>query len=167
VPTTYEPIATTTLGGTATNITFSSIPATYTDLKIILVGVYTDAGEQLSMQFNGITTSTYSRTYLSGNGATATSGRNSHASSISVHPGAGIQVTNGRSFTNIDIFSYAGSTNKTCLISESQDNNNTSGWQASIIGLWRNTAAITSVKLYPANTFATGTTATLYGIKNA
>ena len=165
MPTTYEPIATTTLGSAATNITFSSIPATYTDLKIILVGIYTDAGEQLSMQFNGITTTTYSRTYLSGNGSTATSGQNSTASRINIHPGAGIS-SEKRSFTNIDIFSYAGSTNKTCLISDSQDSNG-SGWQANFVGLWRSTAAITSVRLFPANTFAIGTTATLYGIKNA
>jgi hypothetical protein len=164
--TTYEPIATTTLGSAAANITFSSIPATYTDLKIILVGIYTDAGEQLQMQFNGITTTTYSRTYLSGDGATADSGRNSTASSIYVSPGAGTSGANNRSFTNIDIFSYAGSTNKTCLISDSQDNNG-SGWQANFVGLWRNTAAITSVKLYPGNTFAAGTTATIYGILKA
>ena len=164
---TYEPIASTTLGSTSTSITFSSIPATYTDLKIILVGIYTDAGEQLSMQFNGITTTTYSRTYLSGNGTTATSGSNNFANYFYLHPGAGIQVANGRSFTDINIFSYAGSTNKTCLISDSQDNNDGSGWKASIVGLWRSTAAITSVKLYPANTFAIGTTATLYGIKSA
>jgi hypothetical protein len=30
---TYEPIATTTLGSAAASITFSSIPATYTDLN--------------------------------------------------------------------------------------------------------------------------------------
>jgi len=165
MPITYEPIATTTLGSAAASITFSTIPATYTDLKIVLVGIYTDAGEQLSMQFNGITTTTYSRTYLSGNGTTATSGRNSTANRIYISPGAGTTNANDRSLTNIDIFSYAGSTNKTCLISDSQDNNG-SGWQANFVGLWRNTAAITSVRLFPANTFATGTTATLYGIKN-
>ena len=37
MPATYEPIATTTLGSAATNITFSSIPATYTDLRLVLV----------------------------------------------------------------------------------------------------------------------------------
>lgn len=165
MPSTYEPIATTTLGSAASDITFSSIPATYTDLKIILVGIYTDAGEQLSMQFNGITTTTYSRTYLRGNGTTATSGRVEFDNDINISPGAGIG-SQKRSFTNIDIFSYAGSTNKTCLISDSQDSNG-SGWQANYVGLWRSTSAITSVKLYPANTFATGTTATIYGIKAA
>ena len=166
MPATYEPIATTTLSSAASSITFSSIPATYTDLRLVLVGIYTDAGEQLSMQFNGITTTAYSRTYLSGNGTTATSGQNSTSSRITISPGVGTTNANDRSFTNIDIFSYTASINKTCLISDSQDNNG-SGWQANFVGLWRNTNAITSVKLYPANTFASGTTATLYGIKAA
>jgi hypothetical protein len=34
--TTYEPIATTTLGTAAAFITFSSIPATYTDLRLVV-----------------------------------------------------------------------------------------------------------------------------------
>jgi len=163
---TYEPIATTTLSSAASSIDFTSIPNTYTDLKIILVGKYTDAGEQLSMRFNGITTTTYSRTYLSGNGTAASSGQNSTASSIYLSPGAGTGAANELSFTNIDIFSYAGSTYKTILASDSKDSNG-SGWQANYVGLWRSTSAITSVKLYPANTFASGTIATLYGIKAA
>jgi hypothetical protein len=35
MPATYEPIATTTLGTAAATITFSSIPATYSDLMQI------------------------------------------------------------------------------------------------------------------------------------
>ena len=34
--TTYEPIATTTLGSAAASITFSSIAGTYTDLRLVL-----------------------------------------------------------------------------------------------------------------------------------
>jgi hypothetical protein len=37
MPATYEPIATTTLGTAAAFITFSSIPATYTDLRLVIV----------------------------------------------------------------------------------------------------------------------------------
>jgi hypothetical protein len=41
MPATYEPIATTTLGGAAATITFSSISSAYTDLRIVLVGTTT------------------------------------------------------------------------------------------------------------------------------
>jgi len=46
---------------------------------------------------------------------------------------------------------------------------NGSGVVANIVGLWRNTAAITSINLstLSAYNFNIGTTATLYGIKNA
>jgi len=61
--------------------------------------------------------------------------------------------------------SYAGSTNKTVL-SEAANDKNGSGIVNRLVGLWRNTSAITSIT---GTTFAgtlTGT-ATLYGIKAA
>jgi hypothetical protein len=69
--------------------------------------------------------------------------------------------------TRTNIFSYAGSTNKTCLIESSEDKNG-SGSTVRTVGLWRDTSAITSIEvLMSSSTFATGTIATLYGIKNA
>ena len=68
----------------------------------------------------------------------------------------------------VDIFSYAGSTNKTALASFSNDRNGAGGVAANV-GLWRSTSAITTIKWYAANSenLAAGTTATLYGIKAA
>ena len=67
----------------------------------------------------------------------------------------------------IDIFSYAGSTYKTMLNSLSNDLNG-SGKVISEVGLWRSTAAITSLTLTADSTsMAANTTLTLYGVKSA
>jgi len=61
MPATYEPIATTTLGSAAATITFSSIPATYTDLVIVFAGTAT-ANLNPLMSFNSDSGTNYSTT---------------------------------------------------------------------------------------------------------
>jgi hypothetical protein len=168
MPATYEPIATTTLGSAAASITFSSIPATYTDLRLILANTMVNAGTQPIIRFNGDTGTNYSQTFLRGNGSTAFSGRSSGIASIAINdanPAAGAGVPQ---MSCTDVFSYAGSTYKTCLVQSSNDKNG-SGTTQSLVGLWRDTSAINQITISEAssNNFDTGTTATLYGIKNA
>ena len=166
--TTYEPIATTTLGSAASEITFSSIAATYTDLRIVFVGTQGSATAYVYARVNGDTGSNYSETILYGNGSSALSARNTSQSQWGIAAGASLSTTLPALVT-LDIFSYAGSTNKTALGTTSNDQNG-SGVTERTVHLWRNTAAITSVTLRSAgggSTFAIGTTATLYGIKNA
>ena len=168
MPITYEPIATTTLGSAAANITFSGIPATYTDLRLILTCFKDGAGVAYPvMQFNNDTGSNYSATRLTGDGSSAASARQSNQTSIAIDGEYGSTSTIP-SLGIVDLFSYAGSTNKTVLVNLSIDKNG-SGATLSRVALWRSTSAITSIKIFEAvaNNFATGTTATLYGIKNA
>jgi len=164
MPATYEPIATQTLGSAAQSITFSSIPGTYTDLKFVLVPATGTADANVFMQLNSDTGSNYSNTRLVGNGTTASSARQTSQTSILV--GA---ITNTKNtFFSYDFFSYAGSTFKTILIEQNQDLNG-SGSVIRRVGLWRNTSAITTIffDTFTAGGFPVGTTATLYGIKNA
>lgn len=161
MPATYEPIATTTLGSSATSFTFSTIPGTYTDLVLVCNSLYVTGTGNASIQFNGDTGTNYSRTTLIGNGTTASSGRSTSSSLIVGWHMAASQPTLGI----VHIFNYAGSTNKSVLIDGSSDTNG-SGEVRRIVGLWRNTAAITSITV-SASTFNTGTTATLYGILKA
>ena len=166
MPVTYEPIATTTLGSAALSITFSSIPATYTDLRIVFVGGSVDAGVNLQFQLNGDTGTNYSVSYMWGNGSTANSSR---LSNRSYGYGSFDSSTTIPALINYDFFSYAGSTFKTILASGSLDKNG-SGNTYSSVNLWRSTSAITSIALIAGNggsNLLTGTTATLYGIKNA
>jgi hypothetical protein len=164
--TTYEKIATTTLGSAATDITFSAIPATYTDLRITLTGTLVSANQPF-LQFNGVT-STYSSTVLKGNGSTASSYRDTGSSR---HYLGDVFVNSSStlpSFYSVDVFSYAGSTFKTSLLTASMDYNG-SGLVVRQVALFRNTAAITSILLGSgaASNFASGTSATLYGILKA
>ena len=164
MPATYEPIATTTLGSAASTITFSSIGSGYTDLRLVLV-TRDASGSIIRLRFNSDTATNYSRTNLSGNGTTASSSVTTSANNISI--GFGITTANVWGFYTMDIFSYAASTNKTCLVTASEDENG-SGTVSRRVGLWRSTAAITAIELSATSgTFASGSTATLYGILKA
>jgi len=174
MPATYEPIATTTLGSAAADITFTSIPGTYTDLRLVVVGRCTAAGvdtQGMYLQFNGNTATNYSNTQILGNGSSAISDYSNNNSIMQCGElPAGNISTSIFALNTADIFSYTGSTNKTVLVTSNADMN--TGTTASrvwrLVGLWRQTSAITSIKVYPSGSnFDTGTTATLYGILKA
>jgi hypothetical protein len=156
---TYEPIATTTLGSDTANITISSIPSTYTDLRIILSGKFS-ASQTLWIQFNGDTSTNYSYTRIFGNGSTVSSLRES-----SISQGK-IAAVSGNNFdaTLIDIQNYANTTTfKTTLC-----RGNTNQFIGAYVMLWRKTPeAINSIKFggEDAGDFKAGTTVTIYGIK--
>jgi hypothetical protein len=168
MPITYEPIATTTLSSPATNITFSAIPATYTDLKIVFSGT-TSIAAYLGMQFNSDTSTNYSLTSLYANGSSIASFGANNTNYIYL---SGIPTTSTTIpfFSEINLLSYANSTFKNVLTTFNMNKGNSGGIEK-IVGSWRNTAAITSVRLLIGSdgsaTFSTNSTATLYGIKNA
>lgn len=164
---TYEPIATTTLGSAASSITFSSIASSWTDLRVVLISSTATAGNTVNyLRFNSDTGSNYSSTWLTGDGSTAAS--SAETSATFIRGGENANNTDaGLSMITYDVFSYAGSTNKTALVTNSRDNNG-SGSTYRIVGLWRSTSAITTLTIAAsAGNYKTGTTATLYGIKNA
>jgi hypothetical protein len=164
---TYEPIATANLSG-VTSYDFSSIPATYTDLRLV-VSARTSAADNLSIRINSDTGTNYSELGMMGNGAAASSWIRSNATYIRPTNGIGTPTAaNTFMIGTFDFMSYAGSANKSILITASNDQNG-SGDTVREIGLWRNTVAITAIRVLTnfAATFQTGTTVTLYGIKAA
>lgn len=163
--TTYEPIATNTLGSAAASITFSSIPATYTDLRVVFSVLDNAGSDDFYLRFNSDSTNKYSTTQLAGDGSAVINTRTTSALQIVVN-GTGTSTTIPH-FYGIDVFSYAGSTNKTLLIEGSEDENG-SGIVTRKVGLYRSTTAISSLTFVIASgNFKSGTTATIYGIKNA
>lgn len=162
MPATYEPIATTTLASAAASITFGSIPNTYTDLRVVMDGSTGGSAYTLQAQFNSDTGTNYSRTVLRGDGASATSVRATSATSIGIG-----QFGSYRALISFDVMSYTSGNYKTVLGQSAEDSNG-SGMVYRTVGLWRSTAAVTSVVLTPSGgDFNAGTTATLYGIKAA
>jgi hypothetical protein len=162
---TYTPIATTTLGSNQTSYTFSSIPSTYTDLVLVVVGKMVSGAYDTALRFNGDTGTNYSRTVLTGDGSVAASGR-STSTNVMYIDANGVKDTTFNSNDIIHIMNYANTTTYKTAISRS--NNAATGVDASV-GLWRNTAAITSVEVlaFSSGTWATGSTFTLYGIAAA
>ena len=156
MPATYEPIATNTLSSTQTTVTFSSIPSTYTDLVYVIAGT-SNTLSTIDVQFNSDTATNYSRTRLSGDGTTATSAR---STSVSAIPTGLIDTT--QSVTIINIMNYSNTTTYKTIIARG---NAAASQVATNVGLWRSTAAISSVT-FSGLTFQIGTTFTLYGIKS-
>lgn len=161
---TYDSIATTTLSSAASTITFSSIPNTFTDLRIVLVEFNSGGGNACNMRFNSDSGTNYSRTWIFADGQSVESLRSTNGTQINIRQGGTISTTLP-GLMEVDIFSYAGSTNKTVLTRASIDQNGSAGVLTYQVGLWRNTAAITNITLTPSTQFSAGTTATLYGIK--
>ncbi len=163
---TYEPIATTTFSSTSIDYTFSSIPATYTDL--VLVASQNQSGtSDYGIRFNGDSGGNYSRTVLYGNGSAAGSTRGSTTATRISCSYYGYPPSAASTFGVgiISIMNYANTTTYKTLLARS--NSAGSGLDANV-GTWRNTAAITSVTiLLDAGTFSVGSTFTLYGIKAA
>jgi hypothetical protein len=157
-------IETKTLGTAAASIEFTSIPQTFTDLKIVCSLRTTESAliGYAYVAFNGTTTANQSGRTLEGSG----SGASSQAVSNLLFPVNGSTSTSN-TFTSTDIYvpNYAGSTNKSISTDAVVENNATTASLWLVAGLWSDTAAITSANIVLfSNTFPAGSTVSLYGI---
>ncbi len=156
--------------GGAASIDFSSIPTTFTDIKIVAALRNTGAGGPYEgyVRFNGVSTSTYSDKWLRGDGASAISASDATTQMYDLfHPGLG---ATSNTFGNLEIYvpNYAGSTAKSVSMDVVTENNGTTAYSVLVAGLWTGTAAINQVTLYPqSGSFAQYSTAYLYGVSNA
>ena len=167
MPSTYEKIATYTVPSATSSYTFTGISSAYTDIVLEANVQATSSGQGLTMQFNGDggAGSLYSTTILRGNGSTAVSARQSNTnncllSNIAEPPTSGsfgLYIAKFQSYSNASV-------NKTILV-----RSNSAGFATeAMVGLWRNTNAITSILIgITGGNINTGSTFTLYGIKAA
>ena len=146
-------------GGQAA-IQFTSIPATYDDLKIVISGRSSSTpAEGMYIAFNG-STSNFTGRYLIGDGANASSGV--LARYVGSIFGA---VGTASTFNNTEIYipNYRTSANKSFSVDNVAENNATTAYGNLIAGLWSDSSAITSISITCAG-FLQHSTATLYGI---
>jgi hypothetical protein len=151
--------------GGASSVTFTSIPQSYTDLKVIASartdwsnGVNADG---INIRPNGSTSSrTAIRLYGSGSAA---------GSDTNINPIAATNASSTAStFGNAEIYipNYTGSTNKSMSVDGVSETNATTTYAGLAAFLWSNTSAITSLQLNPENgtNFLQYSTFYLYGV---
>lgn len=151
---TYVPLANTTLGSSASSVTFSSITS-YRDFVIVISAKGTGSG-RVDIEFNGDTTRTnYFRIIMRGTGSAADSGLyNDNAQ----------QGLNTTEFVinNIQVMDASATDKHKCFMYRVSDN---TGEIVVGNGRWANTAAVTQIRLAAVGcSFATGSTFALYGI---
>ena len=157
-------------GGTA-NIEFTSIPGTYDDLWLVtsLRQTGSFANGDTTIRFNGDSATNYSMTRLQASGTTAASTRFSTQAQMFVGDDPALSGTASTfSSNNIYIPNYVNSSNhKQVLVENAREaNSSTAYFMALIAGLWRSTAAVTSITITPERgSYVQYSTATLYGIK--
>jgi hypothetical protein len=165
MPNTYDPIATQTLGSSAATVTFSSIPQTYTDLVVVLNATSSTTANSY-VRLNGDSGTNYSWTAFYGDGAAVGADKANNTANGVLMDYYGYPTATVRNAVVMQFSNYSNTTaNKTIL---SRANQASSGVDA-IISMWRNTAAITSLtfRFTGSQTWSTGSTFTLYGIKAA
>jgi len=168
---TYTLIASSTVGsGGVSNIEFTSIPSTYTDLliKMSLRSNRALAVDGIVMRFNGDTTSgnyTAKRIYGSGSGSPTSDSANN-----------GLAIMNGNTatasvFANAEAYipNYTGGNAKSVSADGVSENNATEAYAVLYSLLWSGTSAISSIKITSetADTILQYSTAYLYGISNS
>jgi hypothetical protein len=160
---TYTPLANITLGSSASSVTFSSIPATFRDLVLVSSVIHTGAGGN-QMRVNGDTGSNYPFVQMLGDGSatTANSGTLSYFTPFTnSNPGTTSPVLGITEFIDYS----ATDKHKTMLMTNSSHGTTQSPMVAKIAARWANTAAITTILIYPVSTtMAAGSTFALYGI---
>jgi hypothetical protein len=159
---TYEPIATYNGTGSSGTISFTSIPATYTDL-ILVASMVTAANANSILRLNGDSGSNYSVTNISGNGSTAASYRGANQNAVLFQQDQ-FSTSTAAALTIFNFLNYSNTTtNKTVLSRSSKADQSAEAH----VNLWRNTAAINSIVISTGSTYSTSAVFTLYGIKAA
>ena len=163
---TYEPIQTYTLTSATTTITFSSIPSTYTNLKMILTPINgTGSSSDWGVRYNSDGGANYSAGMIYCNGTNPAGWWNGY----------------GGTYGYLDWNSWASSAGFTQTIVEILQYKNTNVYKNAIVHgysfengvdvgghIWASTSAINRIDftyLGSGYTFGVGTTVTLFGIK--
>jgi hypothetical protein len=175
MPTTMNLIAKQTIGaGGAASVTFSSIPQTFTDLKIVVSARSSASSKNTDCSVrigNGSvsTSSIYSYRELTGNGSSAFSGSGTSDKFNTIINAA---TSTSSTFSNFEVYlpNYTSSNNKSLSVDAViESNENDAAIQVRLQAwLWANTSAINIIQLFPGSgSFVEFSEITLYGISSS
>lgn len=159
------PLASVTLSANTASVTFGSISQSYTDLIIIANAQMTTNSDALRVQFNGDTGSNYSGTQLYGDGSNALSNRQTSQTGFRLSNGApNSGSAYGPSISHI--MSYSNTTTYKSALSRTGNGSSGNPYSGAFVCLWRSTAAITSLLIYPENggNILSGSKIDIYGV---
>lgn len=168
--TTFIKIQTVTVGvAGSSSIDFTSIPQTYTDLKLFVSARDTNASTQTNtlLRVNGLTTSIYSHKRLLGTGSSVISDGSTQGFMYWASTPALTATANVFGSIECYIPNYTSANNKSLSVDSVVENNATGADAILNAGLIATTSAITSIALTCSTLFAQYSTATLYGIKSS
>jgi hypothetical protein len=161
-------IQTQTVGaGGVAEIIFSSIPQTFTDLKVVMNARLSNSAlaNTMYMGFNGAYTLTTSR-YLASDGTALTSS----AASTPFIGDVSANSATANTFGSIEVYipNYTSANFKQYISDSVSENNATTAYTELWAGLWRSTSAVTSLNFAGSGvTMLQNTIISLYGIKNS
>lgn len=169
--TTHKLIQTQTVsGGAVSEITFSSIPQTYTDLK--LVGSWRSSGSvntgaDAKIKLNG-STSNFARKSIYSNGSSVSVSSSSDNYALLINPSNATADT----FCSFEIYlpEYTSSSLVKGISANSvTENEGTTAYMFITTSEWNDTSPITSITVYDyyGNTIANNSSFSLYGIKKS
>jgi hypothetical protein len=172
MPNTFFLIENKILTSTTTSVTFSSIPATYTDLKLVAsvrTAWPTDTNDQFRIRFNGDSGTNYDYLNLGGEGSGTPYSDKVVGATFVANPQVNTAASTADTFSSVELYipNYILSNNKSVSLEAVSEANTTLAYATLLAGLWKNTAAITSITLltFRANGLGDKSTFTLYGIK--
>jgi hypothetical protein len=170
--TTYSLISSNVLSSSAASVTFSAIPSTYTDLVLRWSSrdSRSNTDNSIYLSFNSITTG-YSDTWLRGNGANAFTSLDTGNAYVYLPFGSDASTATSNTFSSGEVYlpNYSVALNKQMSISNVTENNATTAYITAQAALLQSTATISSITMTSAfsNTFNSGSSFNLYGIKNS
>jgi hypothetical protein len=167
VTTSYESIATVTVGGAGTStFDFTSIPSTYKHLQLRII-CKSSGGSQVSLRFNSDTASNYSEHQLVGDGSSATAYGGANTSLAPQGQTATTSNTFGAFI--IDILDYGSTSKYKTVRGLNGADMNGSGQIGLYSNLWRSTSAITDITVLAdsGKSFDQYSSFALYGIKGS
>ena len=168
---TYTLISSNVLASSAATVTFSAIPATYTDLvlRISARGANASTLRQIYLILNNDTGTNYSRTWVRGDGSGADSTRSQDAQDLNIVQADAANAT-ADTFSSHEVYipNYLSTSSKPLSAFSAQENNTTQAYLGAVAGLYRNSTAITSIEInLQTVNFVSGSSFYLYGISNA